>query len=169
MTLDVKGFRASFFDRDAVMNATSRAERQVLSKFGAFVWKRAKTSIRQSKKKTSEPGKPPIGKTRKLRRFIFFAYDKEEKSVVIGPARLSGTVDPGAPARLEFGGSLVGNGRTIFVTNKVGRDKSGRFVSGGKTRIVLRGTVNYKKRPYMGPALKAERPKLPGLWRNTIK
>ncbi len=35
--------KASFFDRQVVLDAASKAERQALSKFGAFVRQRAST------------------------------------------------------------------------------------------------------------------------------
>ena len=74
----VKGL---FFDSKKVVNATTRAERKVLSRFGAYVRRSARSSIRK-RKKVSEPGKPPSSHTGLLKRFIFFAYDPGRKSVV---------------------------------------------------------------------------------------
>jgi hypothetical protein len=58
-------FRAAkqgFFDRAKVKRSVDAATRRVLSKFGAFVRTRAKTSIRK-KKGTSPPGSPPYSHT----------------------------------------------------------------------------------------------------------
>jgi hypothetical protein len=67
-------FRAAkqgFFDRALVQQKVAKAERRVLSRFGAFVRTRAKTSIRK-KKGTSPPGSPPHSHVGLLRKFILF-------------------------------------------------------------------------------------------------
>jgi hypothetical protein len=76
--------KGGFFDRDKVKRAVDAGTRKVLSKFGAFVRQRAKTSIRK-RKGTSPPGSPPYSHVGLLRRFILFAYNPQRKSVVIGP------------------------------------------------------------------------------------
>ncbi len=90
----------------------------------------------------SQPGQPPRSVTGLLRNFLFYVYDPETQSVVIGPARLNGG-DGTAPSLLEFGGSA----------------RSRRY----------RATVRIAARPYMQPALETERPKLAALWRNAIR
>ena len=47
--MKLKAAKGLFFDRGAVLRATTAAERRVLSRFGAFVRQRARTSIRQRK------------------------------------------------------------------------------------------------------------------------
>jgi len=104
-----------FFDKQAVLSAVDKATRQNLSKFGAFVRRRAKSSIRPASKKrtVSQPGNPPLSHTGLLRKWILFAWDPSSRSVVIGPTRISnqigftsdmkvtrGTV----PSVLEYGG-----------------------------------------------------------------
>lgn len=101
------GFRmppnAVFFNTKEVENATDKAERKVLSRFGFETRKDAKRSMRR-KKKPSKKGDPPRVVTGLLKRFIFFAYDKFKQSVVTGPARLSGFKGAGeAPEALEKG------------------------------------------------------------------
>lgn len=137
--------KAMFFDRQKVIDATDRASRRVLSRFGAFVRQRARTSIRK-RKGTSAPGNPPHSHVGLLRRFIFFGYDRRKHSVVIGPTALAASGGE-APALLEYGG-----------TARIRDPRSGR-----------RRTARYRGRPYMGPALEAEQPKLPSMWRNSIK
>ena len=162
------GYRAGFFDSAAVIKAVDKATRRVLSKFGAFVRTRAKTSIRK-RKGVSPPMGPPYSHVGTLRKFLFFSWDSSTRSVVVGPERVSGTKDSDAPHRLEYGGNVAGNGREIFITNAVGRDARGRYASQGKTKVVLNGTLKYKPRPFMGPALQAELPGLPAMWRDSVR
>ena len=142
--MDVK---AIFFDRKAVRSAAGGATRRVLSRFGAFVRRAARSSIRK-RKRTSAPGKPPSSHTGLLRRFIFFSYDRERRSVVIGPARLNQKVGD-APHALEYGGMST-------------------VVEGPRGRRLTR-RVRIRARPYMGPAFERERPKLPAMWRDSVK
>lgn len=169
-----------FFDRSAVMKATNRAERQALSKFGAFVRRRAKSSIRPAGKsnKTSPAGRPPRSHTKLLKKFIFFVYEPSRRSVVIGPAQLNTKTDD-ALEMLEHGGQTT---RRFFVirssegkTDAQGnvRNARGEFV-GKAVRIVHSRRakpqrVKYKARPFMGPALEEEKPKLPQIWKDSIR
>jgi hypothetical protein len=134
--------KGSLFDREKVKRSVDAGTRKVLSKFGAFVRQRAKTSIRK-RKGTSPPGQPPYSHVGLLRRFILFAYDQPRRSVVIGPMLLREESD--APKLLEHGGDAV-------------------LEEGGKARH-----VRYRPRPFMQPALEAEKPKLPALWRDSVR
>lgn len=167
ISMDFTSAKAGFFDRESVVDAVDKAKRKVLSKFGAFVRTRAKTSIRK-RKGVSPPFGPPYSHEGSLRKLIFFSYDKVRESVVIGPVL---TAKPtGAPEVLEYGGTIQGDGRVIFITNEVGRDKTtGKFKSAGKTRVELNGTIRYRPRPFMGPAFEAEKPKLPQMWKDSVK
>ena len=98
MPFDIETTKAFFFDRAAVERAVDNGTRRALSKFGAFVRQRARTSIRK-RKATSKPGSPPSSHEGSLRRLILFAYDPGRKSVVIGPALL------------EYGGTVARTGR----------------------------------------------------------
>ena len=90
--------KANFFDRLAVMDAVDAATRKVLSRFGAWVMTRSRRSIRR-RKGPSMPGGPPHSHVGLLRGGIFFAYDKQAASVVIGPMLIS--KPSGAPETLE--------------------------------------------------------------------
>ncbi len=136
--------REMFFDRPAVTSATDRATRRVLSRFGAFVRRTARGSIRK-RKRPSPPGSPPSSHTGLLRRFIYFGYEPDTSSVVIGPARLSQNGRGDAPHLLEYGG-----------TAKLQR-------RGRRDRARIRG------RPFMRPAFEKERPQLPAMWRDSIR
>ena len=161
--------KSMFFGSESVMRAVDSATRRAMSKFGAFVRRSAKSSLRLARKMTladmtpeqreiygpgrdakgkvtpaapkwmwpsvsSEPGDPPKLHIRPLsinplRKLIFFAYDRFEKSVVIGPLR---------------------------------------FRTGGAEKLE-HGTAGYESRPFMGPAMERERSKLPQLWKNSVK
>lgn len=133
-----------FFDRQAVISKVDAATRRVLSKFGAFVRRSAKSSIRK-RKKAAPPGQPPSSHTGLLKKFIFFGYDAARQSVVIGPTRLNQKGRGEAPPLLEYG---------------------------GKATLVRRGKkkrVTYQARPYMGPAFEKEKPQLPAMWRGSVR
>ena len=134
--------KSLFFDRQAVSSAVSRAERRVLSKFGAFVRRGARSSIRK-RKSISKPGSPPSSHTGLLRDFIFFVYETQRSRVVIGPVQLNRGTD--APAILEYGGQVTARRR-------------GRRVR-----------QTYRPRPYMGPAFEREKPKLSAMWRDSVR
>ena len=136
-------FKQMFFTSKAVLSATDRATRRVLSKFGAYVRRTAKSSIRK-RKAISAPGSPPSSHTGLLKRFILFGYDPSKRSVVIGPLRLTRGGRGDAPRALE---------------------------EGGTTQVVRRGRkkrVKIKARPFMGPAMEREKPKLPQMWRDSV-
>ena len=133
-----------FFDRQAVVSKVDAATRRVLSRFGAFVRRSAKSSIRK-RKKAAPPGQPPSSHTGLLKKFIFFGYDADRRSVVIGPTRLNQKGRGEAPPLLEYG---------------------------GKATLVRRGKkkrVTYQARPYMGPAFEKEKPQLPAMWRGSVR
>jgi len=134
-----------FFDRPAVRRSVDAAKRRVLSRAGAFVRTAARTSIRK-RKGSAPPGRPPHSHEGSLRRLILFGYDRDTDSVVVGPVGFKKSV---APRALEHGGT------TVVVSRRGGR--------------LQRRKVRIDARPYMAPALEREQPKLPRLWRNSVK
>ena len=140
------GFRMKhlFFDNKRIVSSVDRATRKVLSRFGAFVRRTARQSIRK-RKKSSVPGKPPSSHTGLLKRFIFFGYDRRNLSVVIGPARLTDNNRGLAPSILEYGGTATVKGKK--------RKKN----------------VTIQPRPFMGPAFEKEKPNLPSMWKDSVK
>jgi len=137
-----------FFDRKKVIDRTDRTTRRVLSRFGAFVRQTARRSIRK-RKRISQPGKPPSSHVGLLKRRIFFGFDRDKQSVVVGPAPINQRSPyPGVtvPELLEEGGRVR------------------RREKGGTTEV-----LHYKARPYMGPAFEKELPQLPAMWRNSIR
>lgn len=146
--VNVDQFKAGFFDRP-VMARVPAAERKALSRFGAHVRTRARTSIRK-RKGTSAPGSPPYSHGRHLlRSFILFAYDKDTRSVVIGPAKLNAQVG-NAPEALEKGGMS-------------------EMLGGSRRRGTLRRQkIQIAPRPYMQPAFEAELPNAAKQFKDTI-
>lgn len=135
-----------FFDRE-VAKAVNKSSRQALSKFGAFVRIAARRSIRK-RKKVADPGKPPTNRTGILKKLIFFAYEPERQSVVIGPVKTNAK-GSGVPDALEYGG------------------KSKRRVRRGKRWV--NESIDIAARPYMGPAFDANLPKVDDLWKDSIR
>lgn len=173
MGLDFAQIRASFFDSKAVLAALDKKERQALSKFGAFVRTRARSSIRR-RKKSSLPGQPPSSHTGVLKRFLYFAYDTNSKSVVVGPVPTNQLAFTGPaffrvkkgliPEILEYGGI-----ESIFEVKPRGWGFWKRADFRSRRRIAESEqrwrTIGIKSRPYMQPALAAELPKFAGLFK----
>lgn len=139
---DSKGL---FFDRQAVLKPADRARRKALSKFGAYVRNTSRRSIRKVGKngKPANPGQPPKSRTGLLKNHIYFLYDKQADSVIIGPAALNGRRQQTRVATdvLEIGGSVTRDGQ--------------QFV--------------YAKHPYMQPAFNQQLPKAAAMFRGEIK
>jgi len=154
-----------FFDRQKVLRAADRGKVRALARFGAYVRAVAKRSMRRRKGGVSAPGSPPFAKKGQLRDLLYFAYDPQTKSVVVGPEGFNGSP---VPAFHEHGGSELATGRVIFLKNSPGRDASGRFVSKGARRVELRGTIRYPKRPFMRPAMMTALPKFAESFRGVV-
>lgn len=145
LTWKIKG---KFFDRAPVIRAIGPARAKALSKAGAFIRRRAQTSMRR-RKAPSKPGTPPSVHTGDLRRLIFFGYEKSSESVVVGPIKFKSGE---APPLNEFGGE-----RPFRVKDR-----------GGAERTIV---LVYPARPFMGPALRAEAAAgtIPKHWQNTVR
>lgn len=185
----INAAKDNFFDAEKVLKKLGIAQRRVLSRYGAFVRTRAKTSLRY-KQGPSEPGKPPhahkgnlrVRKDKKtgankwrtislLREYIFFGYESDRETVVVGPALLNSSKHNRSrytvPELLEHGGTRQGDGREVMVTLKPGRNRTGQFTSRKETRR-LDGTLTYKPRPYMQPAADAEKAQLLRMMKDMI-
>jgi hypothetical protein len=161
-------FQKLFFDRASVITATTAATRRVLSKFGAFVRTRAKSSIRR-RKRISEPGQPPSSHAGTLKRLIFFGYEASKQSVVIGPAFSGGdaamTSRITKSTRRKSGTNIdvIGTRRIRYVVPFV-LEYGGTVTAGGGKR-----QYRYRARPFMRPALEAEKGQLPKLWKDSVR
>lgn len=150
----LKNVSGKFFDSKVVMSATDRAERRILSRAGAYVRRISRSSIRK-RKKTSEPGKPPTNRIGTLKKLIFFTYDTNRKSVVIGPMKFG---KGEAPKALEEGGTITVEVPTIERRNGVRRIKS-----------IKRERTTIKNRPYMKPAFDKVLPTVAEQFQNSIR
>lgn len=137
---DLKQVGTAFFDMKAVEDAIDKGTKKALSKFGAYVRTRARSSIRK-RKKPSAPGQPPSSHAGDLKRLIFFALDLKTKSLVVGPVPFKRGE---APRLLEHGGEVT------------------RQRKSGTRR------QRYAPRPFMAPAANAELPKFKELLRGMI-
>lgn len=166
-----------FFDRVAVTTAMDRANAKALSRVGAFVRRRARSSIRR-RKSVSQPGKPPSAHSSDsvaTLKNILFVFDRVNESVIIGPVKLNqfnrdartGSNLP-LPQLMEFGGTIAideeqykndPNGRWF----RRDRRQSPRPWKRYRTR-----RATYAPRPFMGPALAAEQDNIPAAWRGSM-
>lgn len=166
--LDVRFFARAFFDTEGVVRRLSAGERRLFVRYGGAVRTIARRSMRPGGKKyaTARPGEPPRTHEGSLRRLLFFAYEPDAHTVVIGPALFSARSKAGGgktvPELMERGGSVPANGRVVTADRKPtggeegrfvsARDAKGRFATGGVWRVKLTGAVTYKGNAFMGPA-----------------
>lgn len=158
---DVAATTDWFLDRAAVAAKLDPEVRKALSKFGAFVRQRSRTSLKygtgvsapgatptvhraQTKAKTSKKtGKVTVQQVSPLRELIFFAFDPATESVVIGPT-VGGSAS-GAPEALEHGGTST-------------------YVRDGKTLV-----AHYAPRPFVRPAFDQEVEHAADLFKDLIR
>lgn len=180
---DLDMFKKGFFDRDAVITAVGTAKRGPLSKAGAMIRSVSRNSIKE-RKGHAEKGKPPHSHGMNLlKRFILFAWDSAEKSVVVGAAKHPwGT---GAPEVLEHGGDAkntahrkiqVGgsgpiriddNGRPVYakIETQHQADRSQEF----QEQLYGPETFMDVHNPFMQPALDKTQDRIADLWKNSVK
>jgi hypothetical protein len=103
----IQEFKRGFFDTAAIVTAVNEGHRIAQSKMGAFVRQRAKSSIRK-REAVSAPDSPPSSHAGDLKRLIFFAFDAETLSTVIGPVAFGRGEAPGL---LERGGRATRKGK----------------------------------------------------------
>jgi hypothetical protein len=171
--MNIVSVKELFFDRQKIIDKTTRATRKILSKFGAFVRTRSKSSIKKAKK-SSVVGSPPKGKVGKLKKSILFSFDPSTESVVIGPINLDTQyinnngkpVSGNAASVLESGGKIqVMEGLIKDYWKRINiRAKNQQQYSEIRVR-----TVSIGPRPFMGPAFQSELVKMPSMWKNSIK
>jgi hypothetical protein len=164
VTMRMKDF---FFDRDVIKDRMTTANRKALSRVGAFIRRRARSSLRR-RRKPSQPGRPPSVHTADrvaTLKNILFAYEPQAESLVIGPVKLNQKAllgpqlgDLTVPQVLEFGANV-----------RVRETKVGKRWVTGVRRIrpgqpVRVRSASYPERPFMGPALQAEQDHIPDAW-----
>lgn len=149
-----------FFDRKAVEDIVGKQAAKALGRAGAFVQRRARSSLRR-RRKVSSPGQPPSvhskDKVATLKN-IQFQFSPKTMSVLVGPLLLNGSREA-VPGIHERGGSR--RVREVLV-GKQWREV-GRRHPKPKQPVRIR-TAQYPERPFMGPALAKEAPKFPTLF-----
>jgi hypothetical protein len=159
--LTIKTATAFFFDSANVAKATTRMERKALSKIGAFIRTRARGSMKPAGKKgkVSRPGEPPRVRKGFLKRFLYFVYVPETRSVVVGPAGFASRKGRPVPGLLEAGGTVqldlvrLSGGLVIPAKSRLAQRSDGEHI---------RSRNRLEARPYMRPAYEAELPKFAG-------
>lgn len=181
MTVRVK----TKFDAQVVRKKMEAATFRSLGHAGGAIRLTARRSIRR-KKKPSTPGTPPNTQSGRLKRAI--RYEINGDSIIIGPVNeIAGKLWN----LHEFGGKKK---RKLLKSHqfKVGEFGPARAKQAGlntsfvrirlqtaaqanrATRLIeeendRRNTIaNYPKRPFMGPALDVNRPRLPKFWANSV-
>jgi len=164
-----------FFDRQAVIERMSRANHKALVTAGAFIRRRARSSLRR-RKRISSPGNPPSIHSQDpiaTLKNILFAYDPQQESLVIGPVGLNqrnfiGPQQTSAPVPqiLEFGANVAIR-EWSFDKGKTWRRRELRFNPRERLRYRTR-KAKYAPRPFMGPALEAEKEHIPDAWAGTL-
>lgn len=140
------------FDRSVIRSNWSRMNRRPLGRAGMLVRRIARGSIRRRKAgKYSPAGSPPFshwpGGTPPFK-MIYSVPDRLGTSEVVGMVGFGGS--PPTPGLHEHGGTAV---RGTFLT---GPRKGQKLVA------------RYRPRPFMAPALKKGRDKMPQYWRGAL-
>ncbi len=175
-----------FLTTDAVKRAIPPASRKALSRAGGLLRKVAQRSMRY-RKKASLAGQPPSAHRERgalLRKLLFFGWDSQAESVVVGPL---GFGKNGA-ALQEFGGRVrVKNPRRRF--RKIGDGGEIRISAGVAvyTKLATQAQahranrlnrelygedfiqVSVPRRPFMKPALDKVSPELPKFYKDMVR
>lgn len=176
--------KRAFFDTKLVERALGKARMEALSKAGAFVRKRARSSLRR-RKKPSSPGSPPSVHSKDSvasLKTILFAWDSSIDGVIVGPVALNQANDMASGARTtvpalhEHGGTAVileerwvsTTGRGATPWRRVDRRRRARLRPGWKHEA-RRRRANYPKRPFMRPALAEEAKHFPDVFKNAFR
>jgi hypothetical protein len=168
-----------FFDKKLVKGLLTDTTRKALSKAGAFVQRTAKLSLSRTGKKPSKPGTPPRKRVGLLRDQVFFVFDPDTFSVVVGPRRLNMVaMSPlkrggfqktagNVPGLHEFGGKQGIIERKFKSEGPEGwRRADLRRNRDSETYDYRLRVARYPARPYMGPALRRNLSKFPKLYFN---
>lgn len=133
--------KKAFFDQVKVTKAMDRKTARAMIRTGGTMRKHAQYSMR-SRQKPAPAGQPPHARKRKLlKRELYFSYSDQTKSVVVGPIITPNSKQPSLPKLMEQGGHIT------YVTKKL------------KLKV-----KKYAPRPYMNPALEANRGKIAGYY-----
>lgn len=158
----------SFFDREAVISAMSDSTRSVLSKVGAFIRQRAKSSIRKARQKSLSEMTPDELLAYRIR------VDRAKRDGEPRPKRPLASSRPGEPPRSRLGYLrkylfFAWDATTKSLVVGPARFNGAKGIApttleyGGTVTIGNR-RVRIQPRPYMRPAFEAEQKQLPQRW-----
>lgn len=170
-------------DKARMRRAAQTASFTSVSHAAAAIRLTARRSIRRSSKPSS-PGMPPHTRKGKLREAIIYSVDRNAGVAVIGPAysqiaAIGGMHERGATEVIRLNNWNIrrgGHGPIFYAGGEL------RFAKLLTARQVTRAQImadqydrenppksrTYPKRPFMGPALEALRPRLAGFWANSV-
>lgn len=156
-----------FFDRPRVLRAVGAAERRVLSKFGAYVRRTAKGSLKPARQRKLSEMSPEQRAAYERRKAI---ARSEGRPVPRRPEVIS---RPGAPPKLHVRPVRANPLRRRLLFGYDPRRRSvviGPLAFRGRGAEKLEhGTGGYDARPFMRPALGQELPGLPAMWRDSVR
>lgn len=178
-----------FFDRKAVADIVGKDAAKALGRAGAFVQRRARSSLRR-RKKVSSPGQPPSVHSRDsyaTLKNIQFQFVPASMSVFVGPVLLNGSQGTPVPglhehglasqialirieptwyraSRLRWGDKSGDKNEWRRTSVKAARRSTARMAAKGIPAEVKVVNATYAPRPFMGPALAKETPKFPSLF-----
>lgn len=185
--------KGQFFDRLALETAAEKAEAKVMSKFGSFVRRTARSSIRSRQKRLADM--TPFELAEYGAAVNAWKRDGEQGP---RPKRFPAASKPGNPPNNQtgllkkfifftyesfrrsviIGPALLNNaGKTL---NPQGKTVPQVLEEGGPASVTYLGwehgrrvwktkAIHIEPRPYMKPAYDANLSKVPGLWRDSIK
>lgn len=178
------------FDKQKLKKKVETATFTSLRHAGGAIGKTARFSIRR-RKKPSRPGSPPHTPTGMLKRVIRYEVSNNKTEVTIGPVNqiagriwnlheFGGTatkrrklkphrfrVGEFGPIRVKHQGIKTSFARVQLQT-KAQANRATRLIVEENERRGESKPRHYPKRPFMKPALEANRSRLPTFWANSI-
>lgn len=166
--------KSMFFDREAVLSQVEAARRKNLSKLGAFIRQRAKSSIKPARQMRLSEMTEEQRKAYRRRVALAQHYGWPK------PKKPRASSKPGEPPRshtkrlrkfIYFGYDPAAKS---VVVGPVGfrNSRAPEALESGGTATVgkkQKRTVTIHRRPYMAPAMRAELSKLPPLWADSVR
>ena len=179
------------FNANRVKRKVDQASFKSLGHAGGAIRKTAYRSIRK-RKKPSRPGTPPHTQTGRLKRSIRYEVDRRSPGVVIGPINeIAGRiwnlhefggvarkrrklkrhrfkVGEHGPIRVKSLGNAAKFARIKLLT-AAQASRATRLIEEENARRGQSKPRRYPKRPFMKPALDANRSRLPKFWHNSVR
>ena len=179
------------FTPEQLKRKTQQGTFRSLGHAGAAIRLTAKRSIRR-RKKSSSPGSPPHTQTGRLKRSIRYEIDRSQPNIVVGPVNeIAGRlwnlhefggvakrrrklkrhrfrVGEHGPIRVKSLGNAAKFAR-IKLTTAAQASRATRLIEEENKRRSVARPRRYPKRPFMRPALDANRSRLPKFWRDSVK